>query len=121
MRLLHGAGELRPVFRTAHRSAFHLETHDDYMSENESASLAAFRADENTDPGGEWFSGWTDHVSATVARGAAVRRVRIVTEPHTQYTRYLLALSRHNVAAGEEISYLPRHDAEPSDAAADDY
>ncbi|MGN2640527.1 DUF6879 family protein [Nocardia takedensis] len=121
MRLLHGASELRPVFATAHRSAFHLETHDDYDSESESESLAVFRADEDTDPGGEWFSGWTNHVAATVARGVAVRRARIVTEPHTLYTRYLLALSRHNIAAGEDIRYLARSDADPSDAATEDF
>ena len=106
MRLLHGADELRPIFATAQRSAFHLETRDDYASESESESLTAFRADETIDPGGEWFSGWTNHVAATVARGVAVRRARIVTEPHTLYTRYLLALSRHNVEAGEDIRYL---------------
>lgn len=121
MRLLHGADELRPVFATAERSAFHLETQDDYASASESESLTAFRADETIDPGGEWFSGWTNHVAATVARGVAVRRARIVTEPHTLYTRYLLALSRHNVAAGEGIRYLARHDAEPSDSATDDF
>ncbi|NKY26904.1 DUF6879 family protein [Nocardia gamkensis] len=121
MRLLHGASELRPVFATAHRSAFHLETHDDYTSESESESLAAFRADETSDPGGEWFAGWTNHVATTVARGVAVRRARIVTEPHTLYTRYLLALSRHNTAAGEDIRYLARRDADPSDAETEDF
>ncbi|GAB2686453.1 DUF6879 family protein [Nocardia thraciensis] len=121
MRLLHGADELRPIFASAERSAFHLETHDDYESKSESESLAAFRADETIDPGGEWFSGWTSHVAATVARGVAVRRARIVTEPHTLYTRYLLALSPHNVAAGEDIRYLARHDAEPSDSATEDF
>jgi len=121
MRLLHGADELRPVFATAQRTAFHLETRDDYATESESDSLAAFRADETTDPGGEWFTGWTDHVAATVARGVTVRRARIVTEPHNLYTRYLLALSRHNVAAGEEIRYLARNLALPGDAATEDF
>ncbi|MBY8856622.1 hypothetical protein K7711_09060 [Nocardia sp. CA2R105] len=121
MRLLRGADELRPEFATAQRAAFHLETHDDYASESESESLAAFRADETTDPGGEWFSGWTNHVATTVARGVAVRRARIVTEPHTQYTRYLLALSPHNIVAGEEIRYLARHAALPGDASAEDF
>ncbi|GAA5052015.1 DUF6879 family protein [Nocardia callitridis] len=121
MRLLHGPDELRPVFAAADRSAFHLETRDDYVSESESESLSAFRADETIDPGGEWFSDWTNHVSATVAGGVAVRRARIVSEPHTLYTRYLLALSRHNVAAGEDIRYLARHDADPSDAITEDF
>ncbi|WP_280397576.1 DUF6879 family protein [Nocardia carnea] len=121
MRLLYGAEELRPVFATAERSAFHLETRDDYASESESESLAAFRADETIDPGGKWFSGWTDHVAATVARGVAMRRARIVSEPHTLYTRYLLALSRHNIEAGEDIRYLARHEADPSDPATEDF
>ncbi|MGQ4619086.1 DUF6879 family protein [Nocardia sp. R7R-8] len=35
--------------------------------------------------------------------------------------KYLLALSRHNVAAGEDIRYLVRRDADPSDSATEDF
>ncbi|MBF6340872.1 hypothetical protein IU450_34030 [Nocardia abscessus] len=121
MRLLLGAEPFRAVLATAKQRAFHLETRDDYLTENEEPSLAAFREDETTDPGGEWFTGWQEQVTAAVARGVVMQRARIVSEPHTLYTRYLLALTRHNVAAGEDVRYLPRRDADPADAAADDF
>jgi Family of unknown function (DUF6879) len=34
--------------------------------------------------------------------------VRIVSEPHSDYTRFGLDLGRVNAAAGEDIRYLPR-------------
>ncbi|MFC8530167.1 DUF6879 family protein [Nocardia sp. NPDC057227] len=121
MRLLDGPDGLRPIFSTARSRAFHLEVHDDYLAETETASLAAFRADETADPGGAWFTGWTDHVADTVARGVAVHRARVVTEPHTLYTRYLLALSTHNIAAGEDVRYLARHLAVAADPGREDF
>ncbi|MBH0777367.1 hypothetical protein IT779_13865 [Nocardia sp. NEAU-351] len=83
--------------------------------------MTEFLADESTDPGGAWFVPWAELVAATVARGVAVDRARIVTTPHGPYTRYLLALTPHNIAAGEDVRWLPRRDAAPTDARADDY
>ncbi len=40
--------------------------------------------------------------------GKAVQRVRVVTEPHTDYTRFAIAVTAGNVAAGEDIRWLPR-------------
>jgi hypothetical protein len=121
MQLLLGADAFRTKLAGAKRRAFHLETRDDYLTENEEPSLAAFRKDETTDPGGEWFRGWTDQVEAATARGVAMQRARIVSVPHTLYTRYLLALTPHNVAAGEEVRYLPRQLASASDSVAEDF
>jgi hypothetical protein len=38
-----------------------------------------------------------------------VQRVRVVTVPHGNYTRFGLAVAPHSIAAGEDIRYLPRH------------
>ncbi|WP_036527590.1 DUF6879 family protein [Nocardia sp. CNY236] len=105
----------------AEHLAFHLETADDYCADAETASLAAWRIDETGDPGGDWLEPWTTQVRAMTGRGVAVHRARIVTVPHTTYTRYLLALTRYNIAAGEDVRYLPRAVADPDDAAADDF
>jgi hypothetical protein len=32
-----------------------------------------------------------------------------VTVPHTDYQRWLLSVTHHNVNAGEDIRYVPRH------------
>lgn len=121
MQLLLGADQFRRKLATAKRRAFHLETRDEYLTETEEPSLAAFRQDETIDPGGSWFDGWAQQVIAATERGIAMERARIVSEPHTLYTRYLLALTPHNVAAGEDVRYLPRQDADPRDAASEDF
>ncbi|MCP9623873.1 hypothetical protein FOH10_21110 [Nocardia otitidiscaviarum] len=121
MQLLLGAEQFRPVLATAQYRAFHLETRDEYLAETEHESLTAFRADESIDPGGPWFDGWLQQVRSARDRGVAIERARIVSVPHTFYTRYLLALTRHNVAAGEDVRYLRREDADPADAVAEDF
>nr|WP_157183620.1 DUF6879 family protein [Nocardia takedensis] len=83
--------------------------------------MTAFLAGRTADPVGAWFRPWALLVAQTRARGVAVDRARIVTTPHGPYTRYLLALTPHNIAAGEDVRWLPRHDADPADAAADDF
>ncbi|MEV6560428.1 DUF6879 family protein [Nocardia sp. NPDC051756] len=101
--------------------AFHLETDDDYLAANETDSLTNFFADETADPGGDWFIPWGNQVGRMAARGVSVQRARVVSEPHTGYTRYLLALAPHNVDAGEDVRYLPRTNADPTDAASEDF
>nr|WP_228796223.1 DUF6879 family protein [Nocardia nova] len=38
-------------------------------------------------------------------------RVRIVSVPHTDYTRFSMRVAELNTDAGEDIRYLSRHDA----------
>ena len=52
---------------------------------------------------------WRDEVARTVARGVVMRRARIVSEPVTAFIRYEYELtSPLNIAAGEEVRWLPR-------------
>jgi hypothetical protein len=121
MRQVLGGEPFDELLNEAKTSAFHLETSDDYFAETESESLRRWREDEASDPGGPWFDSWTDQVRRMTSRGVTIRRARIVTEPHTVYTRYLLALARHNASAGEQVRYLPRQDAHPADAVTEDF
>ncbi|MEV6558963.1 DUF6879 family protein [Nocardia sp. NPDC051756] len=99
-----------------HREAFRLEVQDSYGVPGESEPLNRFLNNEPFDLR-PWFQDWYDFVQETTARGVAVRRVRVVTVPHTDYHRWLLNLTALNVEAGEDIRYLPRRLAEelPSD------
>jgi hypothetical protein len=57
---------------------------------------------------------WGDHldvVRAAVARGIRIRRVRVVSEPLSEYIRWEHACTGVNVEAGEDIRWLPRHRA----------
>ncbi|MFI5621848.1 DUF6879 family protein [Nocardioides sp. NPDC051685] len=56
----------------------------------------------------EYFAPWLDQVAAEVAAGRRLRRVRIVSEPLSEYQRTLLEVSDLGVDAGEELRWLPR-------------
>ncbi|MER7450120.1 DUF6879 family protein [Nocardia beijingensis] len=105
------------LLRTCKREAFHLEVLDSYAEPNEHEPFRRFLADEPDDHA--WFQPWAKLVQETTSRGVAVTRVRIVTEPHTDYTRFALAVAALNVRAGEDIRYLPRHAA--GEVPPDDY
>ena len=87
------------------RSAVHLELRDAY--------------DPETPQYREWLAGtprpvpaspeWYDFVREHTARGVRFRRARIVSEPLSDYIRFELeATGGLNVAAGEEVRWLPR-------------
>jgi hypothetical protein len=47
-------------------------------------------------------------VADAVARGVTVRRARVVSEPVGDYIRYEHACTAQNIAAGEDVRWLPR-------------
>jgi hypothetical protein len=90
------------------RTAFRLETRERYIDPEEREPLRRFLAGE---PDYAWNEQWAAMIRRRTADGQRIERVRIVSEPHGDYTRFLLDLARVNVAAGEDIRYLPRHQA----------
>lgn len=58
-----------------------------------------------------WWNGWHDAVRDAVARGVTVRRARIVSEPLHPYALYEHDLTPGNLAAGEDVRWLPRRRA----------
>lgn len=95
------------LLQTCKREAFHLEVLDSYAEPSENEPLRRFLDGEPDDYG--WFQPWMDLVGQTTGRGVAVTRTRIVSVPHTDYTRFSLAVAELNSRAGEDIRYLPRH------------
>ncbi len=106
MRLLLD-GAFDELFRTFQQSAFHLEVADVYQAPGESEPLRRFLAGEPDDYA--WQQPWLSLMREATAAGRAVRRLRVVSVPHGDYTRWLLAVSRLNTGAGEVIRWLPRH------------
>jgi hypothetical protein len=101
--LLHGAT----------RSAVHLEMRDSYAVDYEAGPFAEWRRGFRHDPANRasWWRPWLDLVQETVERGVVIRRARIVSEPVSEYTRYLHDTTFTNVAAGELVRWLPRRQA----------
>ncbi|KPI20084.1 hypothetical protein OK074_7633 [Actinobacteria bacterium OK074] len=92
------------------RSAVHLEMRDQYGVTAEADDFRAWleTGQLDTDPRSPGWAPWVDLVSHTVARGVAVRRARIVSEPVSDYIRYEHASTIVNVHAGEQVRWLPR-------------
>ncbi|MFE2581147.1 DUF6879 family protein [Streptomyces sp. NPDC059378] len=107
----------------ATHSAVHLEMRDAYAVDYETGPFADWRAGHRHDPAdvASWWRPWLDLVQETVARGVVIRRARIVSEPVSEYTRYLYDGTFTNVAAGEAVRWLPRRKASTLALPGNDY
>lgn len=92
------------------REAVHLEMRDVYAVPKEAEGFAEFLATGKRDNEAEaaWKRPWLDLVRNLRQAGVRVRRARIVSEPVTDYIRFEWAGTDDNVAAGEEVRWLPR-------------
>lgn len=102
--------EFSQLFRSFEFTAFRLETRDSYDSPNERRALAQFVAGHPVDL--NWFQGWLSMIRQATTDGRRFTRVRVVSVPFTDYTRFGLFCSQHTTAAGEDIRYLTRDQAE---------
>lgn len=100
-------------------TAFKLEGRDQYDVPSEKESLGRFLAGQ-PDPE-RATRPWLVKMKAATTAGKRIERVRIVTEPHTDYVRWLLAGNPLNAAAGEDIRYLPRPRATKHDLPEHDF
>ncbi|UKY55247.1 hypothetical protein KI385_19215 [Streptomyces inhibens] len=99
--------QIRKACDAAERSAVHLEMRDAY-GDNE--RFAAWRRGAliDWDDQATWWRGFHGQIAEAVSRGVSIRRVRIVSEPVSDYIRWEHYVTRANVAAGEEVRWLPR-------------
>jgi hypothetical protein len=72
--------------------------------------LHNFLADKPVDL--SWMQTWLRMVREAAAEGRRFARVRVVDLPMSDWSRYSYALAQHNVAAGEDIRYLVRDEAD---------
>ncbi|MFD0857339.1 DUF6879 family protein [Actinomadura adrarensis] len=86
------------------RSVVHLEARDTY----DATDPAFLKWQQDGDTSYAWDE-WIDLVGGAVARGVRFRRLRIVSEPVSDYIRWEHAISYGNLKAGEELRWLPRH------------
>lgn len=101
---------VRDLARSFERTAILLETRERYDKPGYEELLSRFLAGKPDDL--EWVRPWLDQVRESTAAGRTFRRVRIVSVPLSDYNRWALAVSEHNSAAGEDIRYLNRDEAE---------
>lgn len=102
--------EFYRLFRNFRRTVFRLETQGVYREAVEDEPLRRFLAGEPPDD--EWLQPWLDLVRLAKAENRAFRRVRVLTEPPTDYLRFEMDLAlRLNIPAGEDIRALSRSQA----------
>ena len=97
--------DFHAIFRSSKR-AFHLELKDSYNVAHEDEPFRKWLAGEPDSY--EWRRPWLSFIREVTASGTAVQRVRIANVPHTDYFRWEIALSPQNIAAGEDVRFLPR-------------
>ncbi|MDA3647992.1 hypothetical protein LZ318_22665 [Saccharopolyspora indica] len=102
--LVSGA-EFDRLFRSFRNTAFRLETQGVYREPIEDEPLRRFLNGEPPDD--EWLAPWTDNVRIATSEGRRFQRVRVLTEPLTDYLRFEMDLAlRANLPAGEQIRSL---------------
>ncbi|MFD9535578.1 DUF6879 family protein [Streptomyces sp. NPDC060010] len=95
----------------AKESAVHLEMRDAYQPND--PEFIAWQQGKRLDPAdrSSWWRPFLDVVTEVTGRGVAMQRARIVSEPVTDYIRYEYDVTFPNVAAGEQVRWLPRRNA----------
>ncbi|MFF5776169.1 DUF6879 family protein [Streptomyces virginiae] len=102
------ATAVRECLAKAQRSAMHLEMRDSYMRDD--PEFIRWQEGHRYDPADResWWRSWLDVVAETTGRGVVMRRLRVVSEPLSDYVRYEYDGTFTNVAAGEDVRWLPR-------------
>ncbi|MEU6549727.1 DUF6879 family protein [Streptomyces sp. NPDC046915] len=97
------------LFRDCRESAVHLEMRDSYMKSD--PAYVDWAAGVAINPAERWAD-WLALVSEATSRGVKVRRARIVSEPVSKYIQFEHEVTDGlNIAAGEEVCWLPRRSA----------
>lgn len=108
------------LFSSFTRTAQRLETRDHYAGDQ--ALFEQWQRGELDEPAlAGKVTAWLDAVRATTADGGRYQRVRVVSEPPTDYQRFALATCRESTKAGEDIRYLTQAAAAGRDLPAHDF
>jgi uncharacterized protein DUF6879 len=87
------------------RTAFRFECQGMYHEPYEQQALRQYLAGDEPDLA--YLRPWLDDVRRGTDAGRRYSRVRVVTDPITDYLRFELAVTPHNEAAGEDVRVLP--------------
>ena len=100
-------------------TAFRLEVRDRYDAPYENESLRKFLAGEQDDL--PWMRSWLVMLRDLTAQGRRFARVRVVSMPLTDYSRFGVWCAQFTNGAGEDIRYLTRDQARAERLPAHDY
>ncbi|MGH3824762.1 MAG: DUF6879 family protein [Pseudonocardiaceae bacterium] len=97
-------------FTTFRGEAVHLEMRDVYATEVERDRFATWLRGEPLDPEAEaeWWRPWFEMMKRNTDAGKRLRRLRIISEPVTDYIRFEWLDAAQLVRSGEDVRWLPR-------------
>ena len=98
--------DLATLCRDITHSFVHLETRDVYGTEIELTHWAMWLRGEPDDFA--WLDWWLEMVRGHRAAGRSCRRLRVVSEPLSDYQRWTMSHVSTFIEAGEQIRYVPR-------------
>ena len=97
---------LNELCRGIRKSFVHLETRDAYGTDIELPHMAKWRRGEPDDFA--WLGWWLEMLRGHRAAGRSCRRLRVVSEPISDYQRWTLSHAELFTEAGEDIRYVSR-------------
>lgn len=103
---------IQELLRSCDHSAIHLEMRDGY--DRDDPMFLAWQQGHGDNPDADrstWWRPWLDVIAEVTSRGVRVQRARIISEPVSEYILFEYEGTFTNVAAGEEIRWLPRREA----------
>lgn len=98
---------------TYRHSAWRWECQGVYHEPDEQEPLQRWREGR---PDNSFLSGWLSVINRLRAEGKLFNRVRMVTDPPTDYLRWMFSFTHLNIEAGEEIRWIDQQDL-PGDGA----
>jgi hypothetical protein len=100
-------------FTSYRREALHLEMRDVYATNIERDRFHTWLSGQPLDPAEEaqWWRPWFEMMHRNTAAGKTLRRLRIISEPVTDYIRFEWLDATKLVEAGEDVRWLPRRRA----------
>jgi hypothetical protein len=102
--------ELGHMLTGFHTIAFRFETRDRYNSDVGREAFRRFLAGEPDDYA--WHRSWVEMLRSDTEQGKLWQRVRIVSVPLSDWSRYAIEVARLSVTGGEDVRYLRRDVAE---------
>jgi hypothetical protein len=111
--------EFGRLFETFEHTAWRLETRRRYASDCEDPTYAEFVAKGSFEL--DYNDGWSQNIRAQTSAGKTMGRVRIVDNPPSEGQLFLLADAPRNAAAGEDMRYLWRQEADARNLPSEDF
>jgi len=100
------SGELTELVKSIRKSFVHLETRDAYGTVTELPHWDKWRRGEPDDS--DWLDWYLEMLRGHRAAGRTCRRLRVVSEPVSDYQHWIFSHVDRFLDAGEDISYLSR-------------